>query len=99
MSERVKLASIGLGRWARVLARGAQRGTVIELASCFSRSAESRAAFQAEFGVPRGGIVARRAALRPRDRGGAGHHPERHAQAASSSKLSTRARPSTPTSP
>ncbi len=53
MSERVRLASIGLGRWARVLARGAQRGTVIELASCFSRSPESRAAFQTEFGVPR----------------------------------------------
>ena len=53
MSERVKLASIGLGRWARVLARGAQRGTVIELASCFSRSPESRTAFQEEFGVPR----------------------------------------------
>jgi predicted dehydrogenase len=53
MSERVKLGSIGLGRWARVLARGAQRGTVIELASCFSRSPESRTAFQEEFGVPR----------------------------------------------
>ncbi|HJU50953.1 MAG TPA: Gfo/Idh/MocA family oxidoreductase [Acidimicrobiia bacterium] len=49
----MKLASIGLGRWARVLARGAQRGSVIELASCFSRSAERRAAFQEEFGIPR----------------------------------------------
>ena len=53
MTERVKLASIGLGRWARVLARGAQRGSVIELASFFSRSAERRAAFQEEFGLPR----------------------------------------------
>jgi predicted dehydrogenase len=53
MADKVKLASIGLGRWARVLARGAQRGTVIELASCFSRSEESRAKFQEEFGVPR----------------------------------------------
>jgi len=53
MSERVKLASIGLGRWARVPARGAQRGTVIEMASCFSRSPESRSAFQEEFGVPK----------------------------------------------
>jgi hypothetical protein len=33
MSEPVRLASIGLGRWAKVLARGAQRGTAIELAS------------------------------------------------------------------
>ena len=38
ISDPVRLAPIGLGRWARVLARGAQRGTVIELASCFSRS-------------------------------------------------------------
>jgi predicted dehydrogenase len=53
MDEPVKLASIGLGRWARVLARGAQRGSVIELASCFSRSEEKRAAFQEEFGIPR----------------------------------------------
>jgi len=53
LTERVKLASIGLGRWARVLARGAQRGSVIELASCFSRSPERRSAFQEEFGVPR----------------------------------------------
>jgi predicted dehydrogenase len=53
MTEPVKLASIGLGRWARVLARGAQRGDVIELVSCFSRSSESRSAFQEEFGVSR----------------------------------------------
>ena len=53
MTEKVKLASIGLGRWARVLARGAQRGNVIELASCYSRSPESRSAFQEEFGVSR----------------------------------------------
>jgi predicted dehydrogenase len=53
MSEPVRLASIGLGRWAKVLARGAQRGTAIELASCFSRSLEKRAEFQEEFGVPR----------------------------------------------
>lgn len=53
MNEPVRLASIGLGRWARVLARGAQRGDVIELVSCFSRSEEKRSAFQQEFGVPR----------------------------------------------
>lgn len=56
MTEGVRLASIGLGRWARVLARAAQRGTVIKLHSCFSRSAEKRAAFQEEFGVPRSAI-------------------------------------------
>jgi predicted dehydrogenase len=53
MNEKVRLASVGLGRWARVLARGAQRGEVIEFISCFSRDAGRRAAFQAEFGVPR----------------------------------------------
>jgi predicted dehydrogenase len=51
--EKVKLAPVGLGRWARVLARGAQRGDVIELANCFSRSEESRAAFAAEFNISR----------------------------------------------
>ncbi len=51
MSEKVRLAPIGLGRWARVLARGAQRGDVVELASCFSRSEDKRTAFQEEFGV------------------------------------------------
>ncbi len=53
MTDKVRLAPIGLGRWARVLARGAQRGDVIELASCFSRSTEKRAAFQDEFAVPK----------------------------------------------
>ena len=31
MTDKVRLAPVGLGRWARVLARGAQRGDVIEL--------------------------------------------------------------------
>lgn len=53
MSDKVRLASVGLGRWARVLARGAQRGDVIELYSCFSRSEDKRRAFQEEYGVPR----------------------------------------------
>lgn len=51
MSDRIRLASVGLGRWARVLARGAQRGDVVELYSCFSRSEEKRKAFQDEYGV------------------------------------------------
>ena len=53
MSDKVRLASVGLGRWARVLARGAQRGDVIDLYSCFSRSEEKRTAFQEEYGIPR----------------------------------------------
>lgn len=51
--EKVRLAPVGLGRWAKVLARGAQRGDVIDLASCFSRSPERRTAFCEEFGLPR----------------------------------------------
>ncbi|MGY1602116.1 Gfo/Idh/MocA family protein [Geodermatophilus sp. SYSU D00815] len=51
-SDRVRLASVGLGRWARVLARGAQRGDAVELYSCFSRDEAKRTAFQEEFGVP-----------------------------------------------
>jgi predicted dehydrogenase len=53
MADKVRLAPVGLGRWARVLARGAQRGDVVELASCFSRDEERRRAFQEEFGIER----------------------------------------------
>lgn len=52
-ADPVRLAPVGLGRWAAVLARGAQRGAVIELVSCYSRSADGRAAFRAAFDVPR----------------------------------------------
>ena len=52
-TDRVRLAPVGLGRWARVLARGAQRGGVIELVSCFSRDEGKRRDFCAEFGVGR----------------------------------------------
>lgn len=54
MDGKVRLAPVGLGRWARVLARGVQRGDVVTLASCFSRDDERRRAFMAEFGIPRG---------------------------------------------
>jgi predicted dehydrogenase len=53
MSDKIRLAPVGLGRWARVLARGAQRGDVIELYSCFSRSEDKRKAFMEEYGVPK----------------------------------------------
>lgn len=51
MSDKVRLAQVGLGRWARVLARGAQRGDLIEIYSCYSRSEEKRTAFMNEYGV------------------------------------------------
>ena len=53
MSDKIRLAPVGLGRWARVLARGALRGDIIDLVSCFSRDGEKRRAFQDEFGIPR----------------------------------------------
>ena len=53
MTDKVRLASIGLGRWAQVLARGAQRGDVVELYSCFSRSEERRSEFMERYGVPK----------------------------------------------
>ena len=43
---------MGLGRWARVLARGAQRGDKVELYSCFSRDAAKREAFQRSSASP-----------------------------------------------
>jgi UDP-N-acetyl-2-amino-2-deoxyglucuronate dehydrogenase len=47
---RVRLAAVGLGRWARVMARAyAGRGPV-ELRSCFSRNPERRRSFAADFG-------------------------------------------------
>ena len=53
MKDSVRLAPVGLGRWARVLARGAQRSPMIELVSCYSRDEKKRKAFQAEFGIGR----------------------------------------------
>jgi len=53
MADTIKLASIGLGRWARVLARSVQRSDTIELVNCFSRAEDKRQAFVQEFDLPR----------------------------------------------
>jgi UDP-N-acetyl-2-amino-2-deoxyglucuronate dehydrogenase len=47
---RVRLAAVGLGRWARVMARAYARSGVVELRSCFSRNPERRRSFAADFG-------------------------------------------------
>ena len=52
MGDKVKVGIIGLGRWARVLARGARQSDQIEIVKGFSRSADKRDAFEAEYGVP-----------------------------------------------
>lgn len=46
----VRLAAIGLGRWARVLARAYASSPVAELRTCYTRNPERRAAFAADFG-------------------------------------------------
>jgi predicted dehydrogenase len=48
----VKLAIVGLGRWAKVLARAASKSEQFRIVAGYSRSAEKRSAFQAELGVP-----------------------------------------------
>lgn len=49
---KVKVGIVGLGRWARVLTRASKQSNEIEIVSGYSRSAEKREAFQAEYGVP-----------------------------------------------
>lgn len=48
----VKLGIVGLGRWAKVLARAAKKSEKLQIVAGFSRSEEKRQAFQQELGVP-----------------------------------------------
>jgi len=48
----VHLGIIGLGRWAKVLTRAAQKSERLRIVCGFSRSAETRRAFTQELGVP-----------------------------------------------
>src|ERR1700756_1310456 len=50
-SSPVKLAIVGLGRWAKVLTRAATKSGKLRIAAGYSRSAEKREAFQAETDV------------------------------------------------
>lgn len=47
---KVKLASVGLGWWGKILAKAAVESGEAEIASCFARRAEGRDAFAEEFG-------------------------------------------------
>jgi predicted dehydrogenase len=51
-ANRVNVGIVGLGRWAKVLARAARHSDRLAITAGYSRSQEKRAAFQAEFGVP-----------------------------------------------
>ncbi len=48
----VKLAIVGLGRWAKVLTRASAKSDKLRIVTGFSRSVEKREVFQAEMGVP-----------------------------------------------
>jgi predicted dehydrogenase len=48
----IKLGIVGLGRWAKVLARAAGKSSELEIVSAHSRSQEKRQAFTREFGIP-----------------------------------------------
>jgi predicted dehydrogenase len=50
-ANRVKVGIVGLGRWAKVMARAARNSQSIEIVSGYSRSDDNRAAFEHEFGV------------------------------------------------
>ncbi len=50
-TEPVKVGIVGLGRWAKVLTRAAQKSDKLEIVAGYSRSEEKRSAFEAEFGV------------------------------------------------
>ncbi|MBI2755326.1 MAG: Gfo/Idh/MocA family oxidoreductase [Chloroflexi bacterium] len=45
-----RVASIGLGRWAKVIGDGATRSPRLQIVSCFTRDADKRAAFAGSYG-------------------------------------------------
>jgi predicted dehydrogenase len=47
----VKLGIVGLGRWAKVLARAVRNSDALEIVVAYSRTEEKRAAFAREFGI------------------------------------------------
>src|SRR5262245_38442177 len=50
--EAVKVGIVGLGRWAKVLARAAAKSDQLKIVAGYSRSEEKRQAFQRDFGIP-----------------------------------------------
>jgi predicted dehydrogenase len=51
MASPVKLGIVGLGRWAKVLARAAAKSDKLEIVAGYSRSEDKRAAFEHETGI------------------------------------------------
>lgn len=50
MSDKVRLASVGLGWWGNVLADAVKRGGAAEIVSCFARTESTRQAFAGKYG-------------------------------------------------
>jgi predicted dehydrogenase len=51
MSEKVKVGIVGLGRWAKVLARAAAKSDALTIVAATSRSEDKRQTFAQEFGI------------------------------------------------
>jgi predicted dehydrogenase len=49
---RIKVAMVGVGNWARVLAKAASNSNKIEIVCCVGRSPERLATFSKDFGLP-----------------------------------------------
>ena len=67
MHSPVKVGIVGLGRWAKVLTRAAAHSDAIEIVQGFSRSEESRAAFQQD-SASRARPISRRCSPIPRSK-------------------------------
>jgi len=48
--DKVRVALIGIGSWAGVIANAVQRSQKLEMAACYSRNPEKRAAFSTKYG-------------------------------------------------
>lgn len=48
--DKVRVALIGIGSWSGVIANAVQRSDKLEMATCFTRNPEKRAAFSAKYG-------------------------------------------------
>jgi predicted dehydrogenase len=51
MTSPVKVGIVGLGRWAKVLARAAAKSNKLKIVAGYSRSQEKRSAFEKELGI------------------------------------------------
>jgi predicted dehydrogenase len=49
MAEPVRVAAVGLGRWAKVLAEAIKRSDRVKIVSCYSRSEKSRETFSRQY--------------------------------------------------